>query len=480
MSISAALSSAASGLTVTGRAAATVSMNIANAMTPGYAARQLELSSAPYGGVSSTGVSRRETAAVLSARREADANAAGINVRLGAANKVADAIGRAEDPDSLSAKVAAFSASLTSAASQPGSTVRLQNVLTAATRLSDHVNQAGQAIQDERLTVEKGIAKDVNSLNEGLSRLETLNKDIIRAAALGQDTNSLLDQRRRTVDTISDLVPVKEMPRDDGSIALVTENGAILIDGKAGKIGFTEMPAMTPAMTLGSPLSGLTLNGRPIDITKGNHALAGGSIAAKLEIRDEALPAAQEKMDAFARDMIERFSEAGLDSTLAPGAAGLFTEAGSALTVPAASGLAQRLSVNPAVDPASGGALYRLRDGLGAAAPGPSGEARFLHALGDALDSARLPSNPSLGTSSQSAGGLAGSLVSGSTASAYALSNDLGFAEARATTFRDAELSEGVDTDDELRTLMLIEKSYAANARVIQVANSMLDRLMEI
>ena len=96
------------------------------------------------------------------------------------------------------------------------------------------------------------------------------------------------------------------------------------------------------------------------------------------------------------------------------------------------------------------------------------------------MDSARLPSNPSLGTSSQSAGGLAGSLVSGSTASAYALSNDLGFAEARATTFRDAELSEGVDTDDELRTLMLIEKSYAANARVIQVANSMLDRLMEI
>ena len=39
---------------------------------------------------------------------------------------------------------------------------------------------------------------------------------------------------------------------------------------------------------------------------------------------------------------------------------------------------------------------------------------------------------------------------------------------------------EGVDTDQELQAMMEIERLYAANARVIQAVDAMLDELMRI
>lgn len=42
------------------------------------------------------------------------------------------------------------------------------------------------------------------------------------------------------------------------------------------------------------------------------------------------------------------------------------------------------------------------------------------------------------------------------------------------------ELSLGVDTDEEMATLLLVEQAYAANARVIEVADQMTSRILEI
>ena len=45
----------------------------------------------------------------------------------------------------------------------------------------------------------------------------------------------------------------------------------------------------------------------------------------------------------------------------------------------------------------------------------------------------------------------------------------------------EAELSEtGVDIDSQMQDLLAIEQAYAANARVIEIANQMMQKLMEI
>ena len=51
----------------------------------------------------------------------------------------------------------------------------------------------------------------------------------------------------------------------------------------------------------------------------------------------------------------------------------------------------------------------------------------------------------------------------------------------RAQAAGDAEAAVmGVDTDQEMQTLLLVERAYAANARVIQTAQAMIDTLMEL
>ncbi|NBR90216.1 MAG: flagellar hook-associated protein FlgK, partial [Rhodobacteraceae bacterium] len=49
---------------------------------------------------------------------------------------------------------------------------------------------------------------------------------------------------------------------------------------------------------------------------------------------------------------------------------------------------------------------------------------------------------------------------------------------ARYTETKEAELADGVDTDQEMQRLLLIEQSYIANTRIIQVMDDLLDTLL--
>jgi flagellar hook-associated protein 1 FlgK len=51
---------------------------------------------------------------------------------------------------------------------------------------------------------------------------------------------------------------------------------------------------------------------------------------------------------------------------------------------------------------------------------------------------------------------------------------------ARQDALKTAELATGVDSDQELQNLLRIEQAYAANARVLQTIDAMMQRLMEL
>ena len=45
---------------------------------------------------------------------------------------------------------------------------------------------------------------------------------------------------------------------------------------------------------------------------------------------------------------------------------------------------------------------------------------------------------------------------------------------------KNAELSQGVDSDEELSQLILIEQAYAANARMLQVVDELMETLLRL
>ncbi|MEO1710426.1 MAG: flagellar hook-associated protein FlgK [Pseudomonadota bacterium] len=484
MTISSALNSALSGLTAASRASQVVSTNIANAMTPGYARRSLSVTATSVGnigGVQVNGITRHVDTQLLSDRRLAGSEYGYRTDTAAFLNRVEDFIGTPDSAGSLSGRLASFENSLITASSRPDATERLNEAALSARDLATSINDISAGIQDARTAADNSIAAQVERLNAALKNVQTLNGRITAAQGRDADLSALQDQRQLVIDEISEMVPVRVVDRDHGAVAVYSTNGALLLDGRASEIGFEPAHLVTPYMSYeDGELSGLTINGFAVSTHSGSGRMQGGTLGAQFEIRDELAPAAQADIDAFARDLIERFESPDVDPTLAAGQAGLFTDMGDPLDPSEDVGLASRLSLNALVDPTQSGEVWRMRDGLGATAPGESGDARILNALTDALSMARPVASGSFGTSPLSASGLAASIASQIGADRLRADQDLSFASSQYYELTQLELADGVDSDVELQNLMVIEQAYAANARVIETVDQMFDTLLGI
>lgn len=480
MGLSTSLNAALTGLSAAARATDVASSNIANAQTDGYGRRSLGLTTAiSTAGVKITGILRQSDIALLAERRLAEAAEGSTSVTVKFASQIEDVLGSADEGTSLAGRVATLDASLVQAAGSPDSDAALDAVLTAADSLADLLNTATTAVQSARQTADQDIASQVGQLNTALGRLAELNDQIVRYTAQNRDTSPLLDQRQQLIDGIAGIVPLREVARENGQISLYTTGGVSLVEGgRASVVGFSRSTAITADMTIGSgALSGLMVDGRAVTTSAGG-GFSGGSLAAAFSVRDETAPAIQKNLDAVARDLIDRFSQA--DTTLAAGQPGLFTDAGGAFDAMTETGLAGRIAINAATDPEQGGALWRLRSGIGAAAPGAVGESAQLMAMANALGDSRSTASGGFEPGSRTFTGLASDMMSSVSRLRLTAESSASYAAARAETLRGTEAERGIDTDVELQNLLLIEQAWAANARVISAIDQMFQTLLEI
>jgi flagellar hook-associated protein 1 FlgK len=481
MSISNSLSNALSGMNAASRMAEIVSSNVSNSLTDGYGRRSLNLSAAIVGGrgagVEIGSINRHVDRGILGDRRLAGASLGGYGALVSTLNRIQDTIGQAGSSDSLSARIVAVESALIGAASDPASIIRLSSLGDRLSDVATSLNASSDDIQTQRAQADTSIAKQVNTLNAALAQVQQLNADISYSRNTGNDPSGLLDQRQRVIDVIAEIVPVRELDRDGGQVALMTPNGETLIDGAAKVFGFTRNAVIVPDMTLaGGGLSGITLDGVPI-ATDGIGKLAGGTLGAAFQARDGELVTAQEGLDNIAADLILRFQDPAVDPTLATGQAGLLTDGGAAFDVANTAGLAGRIALNAAVDPAAGGAIMNLRDGINATGPGPSGNASLLQSLSTALSA---PLTTSTDPIKQSAAGRAAGFEAELGSRRLMFESEVSFATARWSSLKEAEAAGGVDTDYEMQMLLRVEQAYAANARVLQAVESLMQRLMEI
>ncbi len=485
MSITSALSSALSGLSATSRQAEILSSNVANATTAGYARREVQLSAAILGGtgqgVAVTSVSRDVDRYLLTERRHAQSGDADRSLRSTFLARVEQAIGTPETPGSLGARLAAFDQALIEAQARPDSQARLAGVATTARALAAVFASASTDIQRSRVTADRQIAAEVGALNAALAQVHDLNTQLRAFTGAGHDISALLDNRQQLIDGIAAIVPIREVPREMNQIALFTTGGAPLLEGTGAELGFSATGTITPEMTqaLGG-LSGLEINGRPIATSGSASSILGGRLGALFALRDELAVTAQRKLDAVARDLVERFSASGLDPTLASGDPGLFTDDGGAFLAPNEAGLAGRIRFNVAADPSQGGALYRLRDGLAVASEGPPGNAGLLGALHQALSDPRALASAGFTGGTRSFADLASDLLSDTSALRLGADAETSYSAARLNALTDLEDQNGIDTDQEMQMLLVIERNYAANAKVIQTVNDMIDTLIRL
>ncbi|WP_300033267.1 flagellar hook-associated protein FlgK [uncultured Roseobacter sp.] len=481
MSISSALSNAMSGLSASGRSSEVISANIANAMTPGYGVRGLSLSSSELGGVSVDGVVRNVNPGLLQDLRLSSASFSNSADRTGFLSRYENFLGTPDEPNSLSARVAEFESALITASSRPDAPERLTGTVNAARDLASLISGASVELKEARSDADSTINAQVDRLNSSLASVKELNDRITRTITLGGDPSALEDSRQALVDEISALVPVRQVPRENGQIALYSTGGVILLDGSAAEIEFTPVNQVTAYMSIGAgTLSGLTMNGISLNTTSERGSLGGGSLGAQFEIRDELAVEAQSQLDAIARDLIERFQDPAVDTTLAVGDPGLFTDEGIAFDPLNELGISSRLEINAAVDERQGGEAWRIRDGMNAVVPGEVGDARLLQSLSDALTEKRTPASGDFGAGSFSVINLVSALTSQLGSDRFQSEQRQSFASTQYDELTQLMLNEGVDTDKELQRLLVVEQSYAANVRMIEAADEMMQTILRL
>jgi len=489
MTLSRALSSAYSGLAISGFRADITAGNIANASTPGYVRREVISSENIVGdvgnGVRVAGVERHQDLPLTRLRRESDAAFGRANIIANTYNELNRELGAPGEDYGLFASYESLEGSLRELASTPESPALQNAVLASSTELVNQFNALSSMAATIRNDADANIVRSVETVNEALARLHVLNGDIGALNQHAGDAAALEDERQRLIDTIAEIIPVRDIRREGGQIDIVTDNGVFLLAGTVHELSFEASGVIPPGASYADGiggLSGLFVGDQELTPgTGGNFSLGSGIMAGHFAVRDTVAPTFSAQLDSLAADLITRFSDDALDPTKAPGAPGLFTDAGNNVDPLNIPGIAGRMQLNAAIDPVQGGLVTRLRDGLGATVTGPTGNAVLINGFLDALNASNTaPAESGLTGNFSSVELIAGfsSIVGENRIRHDALSAS---ALTRSNLLYDAEIQKsGVDTDREMQSLLLIEQSYAANARVIQTIGDMIDRLMQI
>lgn len=489
MTLSSALNNANSGLRANSYRADIAAGNVANANTPGYVRREAISSELVVGGRGSgviiSGLNRHQDFAVTGLRRDADAALGRSSIVTESYNQLNLQLGTPDSDIGLFASFQGLEESIRELASTPESPALQVSVLSASNDLVDQFNSLSSLTNSLREAADDNIQTDVANLNAALHRLNDLNGELASFEVISGESAALEDERQGVIDIISEIIPVNAIQRENGRFEILTKEGVYLLADRVNEVSFKPTATISPTDQYGTGsnrLSGIMVG--ETDITPGtgnNFSVNSGSLSGHFSVRDNIVPTFNAQLDSMAADLISRFSNNAADTTTAAGAPGIFTDAGGPLDPLNMVGLASRISLNAAVDPQQGGAVTRFRDGLGATELGPSGNSDILNGYIDALNTS-IPAPADSGISGEYSFSelLAGftSNIGESRVRTEAINSS---AVVRQNLYSDAEIeASGVDIDFEMQSLLVIEQAYAANARVIQVVNDMLDRLMQI
>ena len=469
MSLSGALNSATAGLHTTQGQSRIAADNVSNAMTPGYVRREAVLVTASGG---------QGGAVISEVRREVDATLQRMsrleNSRMTQYQSIQEGLttytaylGQPGDGTSPADRFNDFQNSLTTLVNMPSSNGAQTSVALAAEDLVRSVKGAATTLSTTLNDVNMEIRYEVADLNTALYQLRDLNASgsgftpgSLEAAQFDETVDTILDQ-------ISGIVDTRIHRSSNGSISLYTVSGAALLEGR-----------VVQDVTF-NPSDGTLMAGNQ-DITPFKDGVRGiqhGSLAGLSELKRETIPQFSQQLDEYARGLIQTFE--GADASLAPGEAGLFTDNGIAFDPANITGLASRLQINSKISSTGEAEVWRIRDGLGAPSPGAGSETVQINAFLAGLDTAM---NAATGTGIPAEVTLrdfSAEMITSQAATRARAENDFNAAASAAEVVMSARRnSEGVNIDDEMQQLLLIEQSYAANSRVLTAVSEMIDTLI--
>ncbi len=127
------------------------------------------------------------------------------------------------------------------------------SVIESSQTLISTLNSMNSDLVSQQQNAEAAILQQVDEVNDLLTQIATLNKQISTTTA---DQNSLLDSRSQLVRELSGYMDIKYIDKGDGNVTITTQAGQTLVDGAAHFNISYDAPQATTALTSTSTFDG--------------------------------------------------------------------------------------------------------------------------------------------------------------------------------------------------------------------------------
>jgi flagellar hook-associated protein 1 FlgK len=474
MSIQNAIAIARSGLYAQQLAIQVASQNIANAQTQGYTRQTLVISptypqSTPIGilgtGVRADITRQRDKLVDETYRREAGRNAS-YTARSDILGQIETVYGEPSD-SGLSATMDAFWSSWGDLSNEPTSAPAKAMVRQRAEDVATAINGISGRITEIADRVKSRITDTVSQINSLASQIATLNGNITSTEAGVNVASDLRDSRDRMLDQMAKLGNTRVIESANGSVQVIVD-GEALVDGNTARA--LDAPTFT---TVGTQVTvQVTRGGDPVLFPTDGSAL--GEMVRVLNTEISGTNGALGRLDALASGLVTTTNELhrqGWSSSGEALGAGVWvgTPTGSNVDLFDPAGLtAGTMALSSAVQ-----ADYTT------IAAGYTKDASSSNQL--ALDIASLRDDTTTMGGSRSFAGDYKDLVTGVALKISSANNSATVYDTLATNASNRRESiSGVSTDEELISLTQHQQAYGAAAKLLQVADEMLQTLLQI
>jgi len=449
-----ALAAQSYGIAVTGQ-------NITNANTPGYVRREALLQTRiygneTYGGVEVAGL-RRSTDKFLEQRHLSSVGRSEASAARDGELAVLETVFNDLAGGGIGEALDRIDGSFQQLAVDPSDTIAREDILASLGEFVGRVNETGERLAQQRTDLLNNMQNVVLDLNQQADEIASLNGEIRLAQAQGQDAADLRDRRGQVLLEMSPIVNIQVVEHADGSI-LVQAAGATIVEGSESRDFTVELDANGDVMLTAARTDGTTSN-----VTGG---LAGGKLAGLVEARDSDIAAVQSQLDEYVFDFATALNTQHQAGFSLDGQTGLDLFDLN-LVGPPPAGAAQTITVSTDVQ----GQPIRIAAAASlATTPGSSANANLISLVFD-------QSNIFSGTRTASEG--YSDLVGEVGLRRASSQRDSTLFEAMEAQFLELKESvSGVSLDEEMVALTRYQRAYQAAARVLSVADEMLEILL--
>ncbi|MEW6123928.1 MAG: flagellar hook-associated protein FlgK [Pseudomonadota bacterium] len=477
MSLSLAFNTARSSLMATATQIETTTRNVGSAGDATASRKIAVTTTMGSGGAYVVQISRASDTALYTRMISATSDTAKAQAVQGGLDQLQALVGDPTSTQSAAAQLGSFTSALSNYRNSPEEGSVGTALVTAAKNLTSALNTAATGVNTVRQDADEAMSESVTRVNDLLQQFAVQNDAVVKGTSLGSDITDALDKRDAILSQLSEEMGISTVTRPGNDMVIYTDSGATLFETTARTVSF-QPTSNYSAGTVGNSVyvDGVAVAGPDATMT-----LKSGNLAGLAELRDETALTYQNQIDEIARALVDSFTESDPSGTL-PDAQGLFTATN--LSDP---GVAARLTVNAAVDPAQGGSTTLIRDG------GINGAAYVQNADGGESYSGwleTLSSNLSAGRTFSAAGGIptSATLADYSTSSVGWLSGQRQSWTTQATS-QAALLSHsstalsnatGINLDDEYAYQLALEKTYQASSKLLGIVNQLYDTLLQI